>query len=420
MVFGDQKTRSFLSHYIHLRADAVDLLHTSCGVMPVIADFHAQFHIGDIITDVINPTKFIPENDPKNCRGTFASLIQATERQKKIKPLWKDGFEHNERFLNDALSAYICGFAMKRFGMGTMTDLPTKNLPTFTWNTATKTAKQVWFNQQMAGLVEDTWTWKFDPRQSTPPPLSRQNIEPSYRCPKQCGLKRFNNFKAYQTHTAKCTYNGSPVALADEAEHKHDRVCPNGCGFAHSLQYGRIMTDHLKSCEFKGTASTSSNMGPKDDDVYNYTLRAFNLMMWFWVFRDAIRFGNGSFVVDMFKWIFILSRTRSDHSKYAGEAIFLRACVKVLLSEQMAHRLTWDRFTCAHNEARYNILIDQRLEHVNCPTKELMDHIGFQNLTAKQIDAIGRGVCPCMMRVVILMLSTTFRVLVCVATAQKC
>ncbi len=86
----------------------------------------------------------------------------------------------------------------------------------------------------------------------------------------------------------------------------------------------------------------------------------------------------------------------------------------------MAHRLTWDRFTFAHDEAGYNIPIDQRLEHVNCPTKELMDHIGFQNLTAKQIDAIGRGVCPCMMRVVILMLSTTFRVLVCIATAQKC
>jgi hypothetical protein len=48
--------------------------------------------------------------------------------------------------------------------------------------------------------------------------------------------------------------------------------------------------NHLKGCEFKDTASTSSHMGPKDDDVYNYTLRAFNLMMWFWVFRDAIRF----------------------------------------------------------------------------------------------------------------------------------
>jgi hypothetical protein len=120
----------------------------------------------------------------------------------------------------------------------------------------------------------------------------------------------------------------------------------------------------------------------------------FQKCMLFLTFRDGIRFGNGRLITTIYKWIFVLARMYSSWSKYAPVALYLWACLHVLLSKQMAHRLMWDRCTCAHNAPGKNIPNDRRLEHVNCPAKACLKMRGHMNLNDRALNDIGRGILP--------------------------
>jgi len=120
----------------------------------------------------------------------------------------------------------------------------------------------------------------------------------------------------------------------------------------------------------------------------------FQMCMLFLTFRDGIRFGNGRLITTIYKWIFVLARMYSSWSKYAPVALYLWSCLHVLLSKQMAHRLMWDRSTCAHNAPGKNIPNDRRLEHVNCPAKACLKKRGHINLNDRALNDIRSGILP--------------------------
>ena len=168
--------------------------------------------------------------------------------------------------------------------------------------------------------------------------------------------------------------------------------CVNGCGFCDPFRYGKKMREHEATCTYAGTRKVHERTRPREDCVHNYALVLTQMCLLFLAFRDCSRFGNGPLAVDMYKWIFVLGRDMSSWSKYAPVALYLWACVNILLSPQMAHRVVWDRTCCAHNAPGRNIQADRRLEHVNWPTKTAIKRMGHQNLTQDHLDEIGRSV----------------------------
>ena len=390
--FGDGLTEKLLKHMIHKRSDSIDLLDTTCAAQPACADFHTEMQWGDQCTRMLDckAGSFLPENDPKNDPGTWASLIHAVGRS-QVKFQWKDGFAENEEFLEDVWGAHLTGFLLKHFGMANANSEPTKNLPT------TPPTKE-WFDQQMLQIVEDTWHWSLDLGASAKP-APVDDVE-YLVCPNRCGKQFLPKSAAWYSkhvhgHGDKpgCVYDGAPRDADPVVQDKSEWwFCSKGCGFGHALRYSKAMLNHEDACDWKGEDRTPHPPPTRDDCVHNCTLVLFQMLSLFLAFRDCIRFGNGPLVVDFYKWLFVLGRQGSNWSKYAPIALYLWVCVHVLLSPQMSHRLVWDRLTCSKDTPGNNFPVDQKVEHYNCTCKACIKRLGHQNINSKSLERIGAAI----------------------------
>jgi len=167
---GDALTVKLLNAGIHSRACSDRLLDTSGGILPSIGDFHGLMHTGDLVWRLVFHQDWIEENDPEKSPGTLANLAFVTGRKKKVKPLWKDDFAENERFLEDVVAAHVTGFAMVHFGMTSLTASPTMNKPDFVWTAASSQKKAAWLHAQCRRIVEGVWNWSEDLGASAQPP----------------------------------------------------------------------------------------------------------------------------------------------------------------------------------------------------------------------------------------------------------
>jgi hypothetical protein len=136
-------------------------------------------------------------------RRAHANLAFVTGRKKKVKPLWKDDFAENERFLEDVVAAHVTGFAMVHFGMTSLTASPTMNKPDFVWTAASRQKKAAWLHAQCRRIVEGVWNWSEDLGASAQPPPRDDKVLSA--CPNHCG-KAYDNpeHQPYLKHVSNC------------------------------------------------------------------------------------------------------------------------------------------------------------------------------------------------------------------------
>ena len=355
---GDQTTRRLYWSHIMRLFRAVNLIDTKLGTQPSAGDFHTQMKLGSCIYQSIDDKKSAGEE------GTFRNAEVAINRNNSMGKKWSAAYDANRRMVLDYKNALTVGFALERYGMKSPSDPPTKNCPPKNFQTLLPEAQTAWFRKEMNSLVKDLFAFEH----------------------------AWTEQKTPMSHT-------QGVALATKTVQAKRLVhwCPKGCGKNFKLLKTKDMDKHKKECKYEGQSKTPNwaHEVKRPDKVFAYTKRAWNEAMLFEAYEDFIRFGNGLKMVEIqSKWMVPVTFNHSSRSHYTYEGLFTGAMTRFLLSPRMAHKLFWNRVCCGHDRAGENQPCDHRLENVNRTAKALLDHLGHQNMSTVDINALGKSVLP--------------------------
>ena len=211
-----------------------------------------------------------------------------------------------EELLDKYLKALILTAALQFFGMDKVTDNPTKN-----------TKRD---NQTDEGYIDDVLS-TFVKAYAIQHEPDLVNIQPERKCP-ECT-------KVYKTKRG----------LVKHLEDKH----PDSHHLADAQQ-------------------------PKAN-INDYCRTAMGMVLMAQNFADARKCGDGERIVRLYKF-FILHFKAAGKTKYAYHSLRLQAQVQCLLTEKMAHLVTWNRFVNNKGGATSNVEVDRDNEHRNKGIKE--------------------------------------------------
>ena len=133
---------------------------------------------------------------------------------------------------------------------------------------------------------------------------------------------------------------------------------------------------------------------PSSDGVYVYCVEMLSLGLFYVLFKDAIKEGNGEEVLRCWKY-FVPIFKASGRTNYSIEAFLTLYQCHYTLSPRLSHQLIWIRFINTHGQPGHNIECDLHMEHLNRLCKTSIKSMGA-NKTEKAIvrasKAIGK---PC-------------------------
>ena len=122
---------------------------------------------------------------------------------------------------------------------------------------------------------------------------------------------------------------------------------------------------------------------PSLDGVYAYGVETLSLGLFYMLFKDAIKEGNGEEVYRCWKY-FIPIFKASGRTNYSIEAFLTLYRCNYTLSPRQSHQLIWSRFINTHGRPGHNIECDLHMEHLNRLCKTAIKSMGA-NKTEKAI-----------------------------------
>ena len=102
--------------------------------------------------------------------------------------------------------------------------------------------------------------------------------------------------------------------------------------------------------------------------MYSYACEVLSLGLFYFVFRDSIREGDGDRDMIVWKYLLLLFKA-SKRTNYAIEALTLLAQYYLILPPRLAEQLKWSRFVNVHGIPGHNISCDLHMEHLNREVK---------------------------------------------------
>ena len=114
---------------------------------------------------------------------------------------------------------------------------------------------------------------------------------------------------------------------------------------------------------------------PSSDGVYAYGVEMLSLGLFYTLFKDAIKEGNGDEVLRCWKYFLPVFKA-SGRTNYAIETFLTLYRLQYTLSPRLAHQLTWSRFVNTHGRRGHNIECDLHMEHLNRICKTSIQSMG--------------------------------------------
>jgi hypothetical protein len=123
------------------------------------------------------------------------------------------------------------------------------------------------------------------------------------------------------------------------------------------------------------------------DGVYNYGSTLITLGLMLLNCDDAIREGDGSRIIDMYKW-WLLIWKKQESTKYSLASLLIQVQVLCMLSEQDAHRLIWNRTVNRKGGKGKRVAMDFHMENMVKAMKQSLQHLGVNiNEKTAQVEA---------------------------------
>lgn len=143
-------------------------------------------------------------------------------------------------------------------------------------------------------------------------------------------------------------------------------------------------------CSIIDGAFTGEEVCDAGDGVYNYARILCHFGSLVMEFRDAWAEGDGDRVLRCWK-LFLPHFKTAGCTKYSLEALRLMMQTNAVLSPNLAHQVTWNRFVNVRGGAGNNIPCDLYNEHVNKELKKLIQNMG-SNVTESALQRAARCV----------------------------
>ena len=113
------------------------------------------------------------------------------------------------------------------------------------------------------------------------------------------------------------------------------------------------------------------------DDVYNYNYALLTDCFLFFNFLDAIKEGDGAWIMQQYKYIMLYCKADGSHStKYALECLYQFFLVRGLLSQRDSERFAWNCSVNNSGKKGDNIPLDEDTEHDNNAIKQGIRNLG--------------------------------------------
>ena len=275
-----------------------------------------------------------------------------------------------KRFVNLVLDANIITAALKFFGMGTMTDQPTKHSFNPELATGLKVVRQRYFYRVIKEFIH------------------------TYVVDGTLYENHFNNIQALQQwETAQtnqpllpngrypCRFPGCASSFKYDGVHR----------MRHELSHDPpptipeepVLTNTLPD-------PTNQNPTPKDD-IFDYHCGFMNMALLLRNFMDAIKEGDGERIIRCIKMFLLhFKQDGTGSTKYALEALFHMFQIFALLSPREAERLKWNRTVNNHGRSGCNVAMDLALEHDNHLIKDMIRGLGA-NISEASVRRICRA-----------------------------
>ena len=130
------------------------------------------------------------------------------------------------------------------------------------------------------------------------------------------------------------------------------------------------------------------------DDVYNYNYALLTDCFLFFNFLDAIKEGDGAWIMQQYKYIMLYCKADGSHStKYALECLYQFFLVRGLLSQRDSERFAWNCSVNNSGKKGANIPLDEDTEHDNNATEQGIRNLG-PNVTENAVERISYARSP--------------------------
>ena len=130
------------------------------------------------------------------------------------------------------------------------------------------------------------------------------------------------------------------------------------------------------------------------DDVYNYNYALLTDCFLFFNFLDAIKEGDGAWIMRQYKYIKLYCKADGSHStKYALECLYQFFLVRGLLSQRDSERFAWNCSVNNSGKKGDNIPLDEDTEHDNNAIKQGIRNLG-PNVTENAVQRISYARSP--------------------------
>lgn len=129
---------------------------------------------------------------------------------------------------------------------------------------------------------------------------------------------------------------------------------------------------------------------PSSDGVYAYGVEMLSLGLFYMLFKDAIKEGNGEQVLRCWKY-FIPIFKASGRTNYSIESFLTLYQFHYTFSPRQSHQLMWSRFINTHGLPGHNIECDLHMEHLNRLCKTSIKSMGA-NKTKKAIQRASKAI----------------------------
>ena len=135
-----------------------------------------------------------------------------------------------------------------------------------------------------------------------------------------------------------------------------------------------------------------------EDKVMNYGLCVIEFVVLVMQMIDTVHEGDGERLIVVVKYLLLMFKAKSNYSKYAIETMRFITQVKCTLTEQMAARVIYGRFTNPSGKPGHNMETDIAMEHTIKGTKVLINGMGAnktQKAVQRATSSVGGVQCIC-------------------------
>ena len=257
---------------------------------------------------------------------------------------------HVNDFLNLIIRCHVVAAAMHFFSMGSIDDEPHTSV--FPANIATipLDERKKFFMDRLRQIVD------------------------TYIIPKQFALET----------SSECT-----VETLTQPRNPHEQRVVMEHSYFHSEPPVTRRLPHTITGGLQRTQASKSIRQMSVDGVFNYASAVLNDGMLLLEFCDAIKEGDGKWILRCWKAMLIYFQ-HARHSNYAKEAILLLAAVNATATPRVAAQITWSRVVNTRGGPGNNIPVDLHNEHLNHALKTAVSCMGA-NVATNTILQCGKG-----------------------------